>query len=183
MMHTPKLCPAIELEHAAELVTQDTHRGLAAVDALLASYPDDARLHFLRGSLLAEIGDYAAAETAISHAVALSPGFAIARFRLGFLRLTSGNAPGAFEAWRLLHAAPAADPLRLFAQGLEHLARDEFEAARRDLVAGMARNTENPALNRDMALLLREMPGADGDDVTSSAHWLLQQDIARRTSH
>ena len=74
-------------------------RGLAATDAALADYPADPRLLFLRGSLLAGLQRYDEARAAIAGAVELAPEFAIARFQLGFLQLTSGAAREAETTW------------------------------------------------------------------------------------
>jgi len=50
-----------------------------------------------------------------------------------------------------------AHPLRLFKQAFERLAQDDFEQARLLLRRGIAANTENAPLNRDMELLLEKL--------------------------
>ncbi len=89
-------CPQDVLARTADAVKSDSARGLAAIDDALKRYPLDARLHFLRGSVLAGLERYDEARAAIGEALRIAPGFAIARFQLGFLELTCG-APAAAE--------------------------------------------------------------------------------------
>jgi tetratricopeptide (TPR) repeat protein len=156
------------------------------LEALLTAYPQDARLHFMKGSLLAGSEDYAAARVSMRRAVDLAPDFAVARFQLGFLLLTSGEPYPAQEAWGPLHALPKNHYLRLFVDGLCHLIRDEFEDTIRMLEAGIAGNSENLPMNRDMQLIINEVRsklGASQDTATSSVDQLLQQAAFKGTRH
>ena len=95
----PELCP----EERLLALTQDMQSGapnpMERVEKLLAEFPDDPRLNFLRGSMLITDGRLIEAHRAMTRAVELAPDFAIARFQLGFFQLTSGEAGNALETW------------------------------------------------------------------------------------
>lgn len=129
---------------------------LGAIDALLTRFPTDPRLHFLKGSVLAGLGRAIEAHQALSYAVSLAPDFAIARFQLGFFELTSGEPDRARATWLPLASLPDDHHLRLFVTGLEALIEDRFADAIAWLERGMAVNSENPPLNRDMQMLIDE---------------------------
>jgi tetratricopeptide (TPR) repeat protein len=180
-------CPANVLASAAAAVRSDSVRGLAAVDDVLKRYPRDARLHFLRGSVLAGLGRFDEARKAIGKALRIAPGFAIARFQLGFLELTSGAPVAAQATWAPLETLPRDHPLRIFMIGLTHLIRDEFAQAIAQLSRGMELNTDNPALNGDMQLIIDELRAAglapQPDEAVSEAHWLLRRYPKSPTRH
>ena len=183
-----KECPPDKLSSAIEAARDDDRRGLKEIELLLETFPHDARLHFLRGSLLASQQHYGEARKAMQEAIDIAPDFAVARFQLGFLELTSGDAAAAENTWAPLDQLAPDNPLRLFCIGLRHLIRDEFGATVETLTEGMALNTENPALNGDMQLIIdkaRELIRAqgEGEEPTSSAHLLLQQYSAKNTRH
>lgn len=148
------LCSDEELQSLLDTLRTDEGAALARASALIEGFPDDARLHFLRGSMLIGAGRHIEAHGALSRAVELAPEFHIARFQLGFFELTSGEATRAVQTWGPLEALPQAHYLNLFVIGLGHLIRDEFAPAVAHLEEGMRANDENPALNRDMQLLI-----------------------------
>jgi tetratricopeptide (TPR) repeat protein len=150
------LCGDGELQELMEALQADSGDELERADRLIAEYPDDPRLHFLRGSILASIGRPIEAMPALRRAVELAPDFAIARFQLGFFQLTSGEAANALSTWGPLALLPESNYLRMFVAGLTHLIRDEFEEAIAQLRAGIAANEENPPLNRDMQLIVEQ---------------------------
>jgi Flp pilus assembly protein TadD len=171
------ICPPELLSEAAARADADTTAGLSAVEDLLHSYPADPRLHFLKGSLLAALSRFDEALAPFTQAVRLNPQFPIARFQLGLLQLTSGDAAAAAATWAPLEALDPEQPLRLFAEGLLRLAADEFALAEALLRRGVAANAELPPLNRDMQVVLDAMSAraaADDPEATSSAHLLLQ---------
>lgn len=184
-------CPNELLNEAIEVIRRDDNAGLDQLDSLLKSYPADSRLHFLRGSLLAGLRRYDDARQAMRAAVRITPDFWVARFQLGFLELTSGEAAAAAATWAPLEELAADHYLRLFASGLQHLARDEFAECVAELRDGMARNHENPQMNADMQLVLDNIPedagvtppAPDAEEPTSSAAMLLQQYAAKPTRH
>jgi tetratricopeptide (TPR) repeat protein len=183
-----QLCPEERLEALLAAVRADERRGSTDLDALLRDYPEDARLHFLRGSLLAGRQDYSAARAAMRSAVDLAPDYGIARFQLGLLLLTSGEPHAAQEAWGPLHGLAADHPLKLFVVGLGHLIRDEFADAMRVLESGIARNRDNAPLNRDIQLIIDEVRALSSDARAggtsgSSVDFLLQQAAMKATRH
>lgn len=180
-----QLCPDEVLRELAEkFAGGDSSQ--AEVSGFLKEYPDDPRLHFLLGSLLASAHDYEAARRAMRHSVDLAPDFHVARFQLGFLLLTSGEAVAAQEAWGPLHGLPSRSYLRCFVDGLCHLVRDEFDAAVQRLEEGISANRENVAMNRDMELIIGELRSKrlTGDGETaSSVDLLLRQAAMKSTQH
>jgi len=154
---------------------------ISRIDALLLAYPDDGRLHFLRGSIL--IGEIRLIEAheSLSRAVALEPDFAIARFQLGFFQLTSGEADAALETWGRLDRLPDAHYLRKFVDGFRCLIRDDFAGAIQALGEGITLNQENPPLSRDMHLIIekcRELlaqSGDEDDEAVSATALMLRQ--------
>lgn len=180
-----QLCPDDQVSGVLEMLGRDEALGMNHLDGLLDEFPDDPRLVFLKGSLLAGQQEYAAARTHMRRAVDLAPEFHVARFQLGFLLLTSGEAFAAQEAWGPLHGLPRSHYLRMFVDGLCHLIRDEFGDTIRVLEEGIAANGENAAMNRDMQLIIGEVrtklasPDAGGGAVSS----LLQQAALKATQH
>lgn len=186
------LCPEPEMAALLEQMASDESNALRRLSDLLDQYEDDPRLHFLHGSLFAEQQDYAAARDAMRRAVDLAPDFAIARFQLGFLLLTSGEPHAAQEAWGPLHGLPQDNYLRIFVTGLCHLTRDEFDEAVVRLGEGISRNQENPSMNNDMQMIIDEIhrkalkTGASEDENNeplSPAQLMLQQASLKATRH
>lgn len=185
-MTPPGLCSESELNALVASVQSGEGDDLLDSDRLLARYPDDPRLHFLRGSLLASIGRPIEARAALKHAVELAPDFTIARFQLGFFQLTSGEAIDALETWGPLTLLAEGHYLRDFVAGLTYLIRDEFSETVACLQQGIAANEENPALNRDMQLIIdqvsvlqdRSQHGDGKEDSSVSATSLLLGQLA-----
>lgn len=163
----------------------DEGAALDDVGRELERYPNDPRLHFLQGSLLAADRRYDEAREAMRKAVEIAPDYRIARFQLGLLELSSGRAEAAEACWDAL--AGADDPLTLFAQGLRHLARDEFEPALSLLREGIARNRDYPAVNGNIQMIIDETEAkgaAPADEAPLSAtQMLLRQFAAKPTRH
>jgi tetratricopeptide (TPR) repeat protein len=190
MMSSPKLCDNQTFNELVTALEGGAKDEIERTDRLLAQYPDDGRLHFLRGSMLAGIGRSIEALPALRKAVELAPDLAIARFQLGFFLLTSGEAAEALSVWGPLALLPDDHYLRLFVAGLTHLIRDEFADSARLLKEGIAANFENPPLNRDIALILGEVEqlgaagglGQETGDISATS-LLLGQYSPKRTTH
>lgn len=163
---TGTLCPEDRLAAVVELLRDENEQGLATIADLFRNWPLDPRLHFLKGSVLAGMQRYEEGRSAMARAIEIAPDFALARFQLGFLDLTSGRAVDALGVWQKLGDLPEDAPLRVLAEGLANLAVDNFAEATRLLQQGMALNSENPLINADMQLILDEIkPLIDQQDA------------------
>lgn len=185
-----RACPSDLLNAALALAEADDAKGLARMEELVRAYPADPRLQYLRGALLAAAQRYDEAMDAMGRALIVAPDFAIARFQLGLLALSSGDPERACATWAPLQLLPNNDPLRCFADGLEHLARDQFQDAEQRLREGIALNRDNAPLNHDMQLvidqigeIMRNAADAPEEEAVSSAQMLLAQSMTRRTMH
>lgn len=182
-----KLCPDDRVAELASKAAVDAEEGLLAARVMLRAHRTDPRLFFLVGSLLASLQRYDEATREMTEAVRLAPDFHIARFQLGLLRLSSGTPGLAEEVWRPLLDLPTDDPLRLFAEGLQHMAKDEFEVALNLLDRGIHFNREHPALTSDIQEVIerikaRDRAGMAGEENSSPAQWLLHQSL-RQMKH
>lgn len=148
------LCDEATLQAYVEDSQAGKVEGTTRVDELLARFPEDARLHFLRGSMLIGEGRHIEGHDGLARAIALAPDFAIARFQLGLFELTSGEADKALDTWGRLDRLPDNHYLRQFVDGLRCLIRDDFMGAVVQLRAGIALNEENAPLNHDMQLVI-----------------------------
>ena len=147
-------CSDQEMTELMQKVEADTGVDVTAIDKLLEEYPEDPRLYFLRGSVLAGSEHLVEAHESMKKAVDLAPEFHIARFQLGFFQLSSGEAQAALATWKPLENLPEQHYLSRFVAGLTYLIQDEFELAVNNLRAGQAGNQENPPLNNDMQLII-----------------------------
>lgn len=155
-------------------------RGL--LEQEVQAHPTDPRLLLLLGAELVHARELDRAEAAYTAALNLAPDFAIARFQLGLLQFTSARPAVAMATWSLLEKLDEDHPLRLFKTGLEALGQDRFAEARTWLERGIAQNKDNPALNRDMRLVLDRIaalgpaaggPGGEGAAEPGQAHVLI----------
>ena len=153
---TTALAPDEELGEAIAALAAGQDRAEAALDALAARYPEDPRLHFMKGSILAGSGRSIEAHRALARAVELAPDYALARYQLGFFELTSGEPQKALGTRGPLLAEPEGSYLRKFVEGMTHLIRDEFAPAIELFEAGIALNAENEPMNDDIRLLVAE---------------------------
>lgn len=191
-----QLCPDEPLAHAMQILQQSDDEGLNRITILLAQYPNDPRLFFLKGSVLAGQQRYEEGRDAMRMAIEIAPGYELARFQLGFLELTSGLSADAVKTWGPFADLTEDAPFRLLSAGLGSLARDEFAECDRLLRLGIEANNEHPMINGDMQLILDEvadkLPMPDNNvsvpaQPASAVHQLLQQfelkDSANKTKH
>ncbi|MGC1468449.1 MAG: hypothetical protein WA793_03635 [Sphingorhabdus sp.] len=153
---------------------------------MLDRYPDDPRLHFMKGSILAGKQRFIEGHAALSRAIEIAPDFVLARYQLGFFELTSGEAERALSTWGPLLKLPLENYLRNFVEGLTHLIRDEFADAIAKMRAGIERNHENMPMNRDIELLIAEcerMRENGNDDAQSATSFILGQLTTDSTRH
>jgi len=134
-----------------------------------------AEAHYLLGAEYAGAGQYDLAVSEMSAALVHKPELGAARFQLGLLFLTLGRVEEAVTTWGLLDMLPAKHPLHLFKTGMIHLIRDEFEQAVALLREGIAGNSENPPLNRDMQLVIEKIARAQAEasGATDARHVLV----------
>ena len=173
-----------------EAIVRDMQAGadqLGRVEGLLVEYPEDARLHFLCGSMLVQAGRLIEGHNELKKAVSLAPDFAIARFQLGLFQLTSGETANALETFGRLDGLPDGHYLRKFVDGLRCLIRDDFQGTIVNLREGIRLNQENPPLSGDMQMVINQcealVSGAKPaeDEGVSETSLILRQFSDRRS--
>lgn len=183
------ICGEDDIADLVRLMQTGGDNDVTPIDALLLRYPQDARLHFLRGSVLASSDQLVNAYESMQQAVKLAPDYAIARFQLGFFELSSGDPANAMATWEPLQDMADSHYIHHFVGGLTHLIHDEFDAALEELQLGIALNTENLPLNQDMQLIIDKVadlsaPGdVAGKSAVSATSILLGQFPNSRTRH
>lgn len=179
-----------EISELAAALTDPGTDDVPLLVTMLGRYPEDARLHFMLGSVYAGQVRPMEAHAAMTRAVELAPDFRLARYQLGFFELTSGEASRALSTWGPLLTAGADDYLRAFVEGMTFLIRDEFADAIRTFQRGIALNTENAPMNDDIRLLIDQISrldaaGSSSDSAkgeqTSATSLLLGQLAGNRT--
>lgn len=115
--------------------------------------PGNAQLRYWFGVQLAQFGQYPQASAEIGTALALQADLHVARFQLGLLHLTMTEAERAAHVWAPLEQLEDGHALKHFKHGLEALIRDDFAACIDHLERGIAANTFNEPLSRDMELV------------------------------
>src|SRR5512138_2338046 len=114
----------------------------------------NGELRYLLGAELAQRGEYEQAAIELTTAVELQPTLHVARLQLGLLYLTLARPSDALAAWSPLETQADGAYPKLFKHGLECLIRDDFAGCIARLEQGIAANTVNAPLNRDMALII-----------------------------
>jgi len=156
---------ALALEASRRL---DTGHAMAYLKEACSRTDAQPQALFMLGSEYAQLGLMEEAKAHMARAVEAAPGFAIARFQLGMLHITSGEVEHARAAWEALAELPEGHPQRYltaFHRGMLHLVADEFDAAIAELQQGLAQNQENEALNGDMRKVIdaiEHLPGREG---------------------
>jgi tetratricopeptide (TPR) repeat protein len=137
----------------------DSGHSMAYLKEASARGDASEQAHFLLGSEYAQIGLMDQARQHFQRAVDLNAEFSIARFQLGLLQLTNAQPEEALSTWSALSALGSEHPLEIFHLGMQHLIRDEFVACLQCLERGIALNTDNPALNTNMQLVIERVKG------------------------
>ena len=128
----------------------------------LGNRTDESELRYLRAADYAQQGQYAEAEQEFIAVLEMNPSLHTARFQLGLLQLTCGKPDQARATWAPLHQASVAADLQHFSAGLEALICDDFQASINLLSAGIELNKTNPALNKDMAMVIGKIKATVG---------------------
>lgn len=151
---------------------QDAGHALAYLKEASARADASPQALFMLGSEYAQLGMMDEAKASMARAVQVGPDFAIARFQLGMLHITSGEVDAAKAAWAPLTLLAADHPqayLAAFHRGMLHLVADEFDAAIASLQSGLTQNQENEALNGDMRRVIDAIEHLPGRSPTAPA--------------
>jgi Flp pilus assembly protein TadD len=150
---------ATELFHIAldAMNSQQVEVAMSTLKRCITMQDDFAQAHYLLGVNYAQIGMIDTALAAMRRALELAPEMELARFQLGLLLVSIGQVEEGASAWEPLADLDHEHPLYLFKEGIMHMVRDQFEDARRLLVAGIERNRENAALNHDMYNIVQRL--------------------------
>lgn len=128
---------------------------MVMLKTLLEREPDHAMARYLLAAQHAQLGMMDRAEAGFREVVERAPDFPIARFQLGQLLLTRGEAD---EAVRVLSPLVARDDaVGAFSRGLSAAGRDDIAGAMGELSAGLQLPQDNPALTGDMRQLLERL--------------------------
>lgn len=146
-----------ELLHLAiKLTSQERHGdALACLKRAAKLDPRSGTVVYLIAAVYAQLDMYDRSLSTMERAVQLDPGLSTAHFQIGLMYFTSNRLAQAIEAWKSLENLSEDEPLFLFKTGLEALAREDFDACRKYLSEGVARNVMNPMLNADIERILR----------------------------
>lgn len=134
--------------------SEDASHDLAELRRAAIDDPRNGVLRFLLAAELAHLQDYDGALLEFSAAIALDPTLDIARFQLGLLHLTLTQVDHALAVLRPLENLADDNPLKHFQRGLVALIRDDTPEFLRSMQRGTELNSTNPALQRDMQLLV-----------------------------
>ncbi|MGM9514313.1 tetratricopeptide repeat protein [Roseateles sp. DB2] len=150
---------------------EDNGRALAYLKEAGAREDASSQILFMLGSEYAQIGMIPEAKAILNKAALALPALPLARFQLGLLHLSTGELDQARSVWQPLLDLSATSPasyLQCFAQGLLDVSTESWDSARAALQEGIALNTENAALNKDMQGVLDRM-AAMASATTSQA--------------
>lgn len=126
--------------------------------------------NYLLACEAAHLGDTERARALFQKAMVREPLHAVCRFQAGLLELTAGNLQQCAAIWSHLESTlPDEHYIKLFVQGCLAMALNEFADARVLLEKGLRLNTENPALNRDMTMMLKEVMENEGTPPSTPA--------------
>lgn len=148
----------------------DEH-ALNVLNETLASWPQDGRLWFLRGSVYASQQRHGEARTDFVQTLTLAPDLHVARFMLGLLELLNGLVAQASQSWLPLDRLSEDDTLRVLKDGLLSLAGDRFDDALDKLNRGMQLNRQHPLINDYVRAVIAKITAEakTGDPAKNSA--------------
>lgn len=124
---------------------------------LLETTPDNAAAVFLLAAEHAEIGLAARAEEGMARALQLDRNLHVARFQLGLLQYSRGEVVEAAATWTGLDAVRNGPPYALFKTALLEVSDGKFDAAIDHLEEALKGDASNPALIRDIGMVLRNV--------------------------
>lgn len=153
-------------------MSSDDASDLAELRRAAIDDPRNGVLRFLLAAELAHLQDYDGALLEFSAAIALDPTLDIARFQLGLLHLTLTQVDHALAVLGPLENLADDNPLKHFKRGLVALIHDDTPEFLRSMQRGTELNSTNPALQRDMQLLVDRISQASttpGTKIRSDA--------------
>lgn len=152
-----------ELMHIAlyEAEQSNPSSAIKHLKQLLDLEPNNGNARYLLGALHAEIGMYEEAINEMQRAIDSDPDLPTTSvFQLGLLHLTSGNIDEAKETWSALDKLGSNDALFLFKDGMLDLIDESYNSCINKLREGIALNTLNTDLNRDMLNVINRAEAA-----------------------
>lgn len=178
-------CSQTTIDRITALMQTSDEDALTAIDEAMAQWPSDARLHLLRGAMLAHQTQYDEARTALSRAVVLAPALDMARLMLGQLEVTENRPAEAVVTFRPLAMHGNDEATRLFATGMIDLLEGRLSAAAENLQASLSTSPPVPALASHVHALLKGIDEAlhgqndETPSVDSAANHFLLGDYLR----
>ncbi len=180
------ICPPHRLDAALDAVAANKTQGAAEIRELLRFYPEDPRLHYAAGAVLAAELNFEEAMAAMTRALELAPHFSHARFQLGLLAIRAGDCARAGSILAPLLDLSLDQPLRHLAEGLAHLLACRLDEAVECLRFGMIVNWSKAGPDREIQSLLEQieaMRRAEREGREPSARTPATSSPARRNMH
>jgi tetratricopeptide (TPR) repeat protein len=169
-MTYPKLDNEELLRHSLEAIDNDRHAdAVAMLKTLLERDAEHMFATYLLAAEHAQLGMMDRAEEGFRRAVALGPEFPMARFQLGQVCLSRGDAAAAMEALAPLAELPSGLALREYALGMMAAAQENIGEAIARIQAGLACPQEIPALAADMERVLGNLESQAGGATRAGA--------------
>jgi tetratricopeptide (TPR) repeat protein len=134
-----------------------TEESLVTLKRALGIAPNDARVHYVLGSMYNQIGMIERAEKHLQHATVFDPNMENARFELGWLYWSAGQADAAAETWKAFDSKGKEYPLFLFKTALLQLAKNEYAECEKNLRAGLSVNGGAVPYAAEMAQLYKQV--------------------------
>lgn len=151
-------------------VQADRHdAAIVKLKRVIALAPSDSRAHFMLAAEHAELGLYDRAEEGMRRALDIDGELHTARFQLGLLQYTRGNAADATETWSGLEKLGPADPLVLFKSALLNIQAGSLDLAIQELECALEVSASNPALRNDISKVLASVRSKLTEATTASA--------------
>jgi Flp pilus assembly protein TadD len=125
-----------------------------ALEEVLQRDPYHAQARHLLGAEYAQAGKIDGALLEMATALEINPDMPLARFQLGLLLMTCARVEDAAKVWVPLDSLGNEHILNRFRAGMMQMVQGHFEAAHQVLAAAMAENSELPALNHQLAVVI-----------------------------
>jgi Flp pilus assembly protein TadD len=162
---------------------------MSMIAEALMNWPQDARLHLLRGAIHAQRGEASAARGDFSQAIILDPGQHAARYMLGHLELVEGQLAQAIAIWAPLSALDHS-AMGHFARGMTDLAAGRTQEALVELRGGLSLSTDDALASffrSTVAAIERSFSEAQStiapDNEKEGSHYLLSEYLSSGTQH